>query len=227
MTSTQPLITLDNVSKIYHTDRIETLALRNINLEVDEGEFVSIMGPSGCGKSTMLNLLGLLDQPSEGEVRFGGTNMGDKTDSELAPLRNRELGFVFQTFHLISDLRVIDNVEIPLLYRNMSAKERREMATKALEDVGLGARTQHFPTQLSGGQQQRVTIARAMVGGPRILLADEPTGNLDSHMGEEILGLLKRLNSERGTTIIMVTHNKENADATDRTIRLFDGRVVH
>jgi putative ABC transport system ATP-binding protein len=227
MTSTQPLIALDNVSKVYHTDRIETLALRNINLEVDEGEFVSIMGPSGCGKSTMLNLLGLLDQPTEGEVRFGGANMGDKTDSELAPLRNRELGFVFQTFHLISDLRVIDNVEIPLLYRDMSAKDRREMATRALEDVGLGARTQHFPTQLSGGQQQRVTIARAMVGGPRVLLADEPTGNLDSHMGGEILGLLKRLNTERGTTIIMVTHNKENAAATDRTIRLFDGRVVH
>ncbi len=227
MTNTQPLIALDNVSKVYHTDRIETLALRNINLEVDEGEFVSIMGPSGCGKSTMLNLLGLLDEPTEGRVKFAGQDMADKSDNELAPLRNRELGFVFQTFHLISDLRVIDNVEIPLLYRRMSAKERRKLATRALEDVGLGARTHHFPTQLSGGQQQRVTIARATVGGPRVLLADEPTGNLDSHMGEEILNLLKRLNTERGTTIIMVTHNKENAAATDRTIRLFDGRVVH
>ena len=227
MPTSQPLISLDRVSKTYYTERVETLALTNVSLSVDEGEFISIMGPSGCGKSTMLNLFGLLDRPTEGKVTFAGKDVTDLGDRELAPMRNSGLGFVFQTFHLIPDLRVIDNVEIPLLYRSMSAKERRERATKALEDVGLAARINHFPTQLSGGQQQRVTIARAMVGGPRLLLADEPTGNLDSHMGEEILDLLKRLNSERNTTIVMVTHNRENAEQTDRTVRLFDGRVVH
>ena len=227
MPSSQPLVSLDRVSKVYYTERVETLALTNVSLSVDEGEFVSIMGPSGCGKSTMLNLFGLLDRPTDGRVTFGGRDVTDLGDKDLAPMRNSELGFVFQSFHLIPDLRVIDNVEIPLLYRSMSSKERREMAEQALEDVGLGARMHHFPTQLSGGQQQRVTIARAMVGSPRLLLADEPTGNLDSHMGEEILGLLKRLNSERNTTIVMVTHSRENAQETDRTVRLFDGRLLH
>ncbi len=227
MPSSQPLVSLDRVSKVYYTDRVETLALTNVSLSVDEGEFVSIMGPSGCGKSTMLNLFGLLDRPTEGRVTFSGRDVTDLGDKDLAPMRNSELGFVFQSFHLIPDLRVIDNVEIPLLYRSLSSKERRELAEQALEDVGLAARMHHFPTQLSGGQQQRVTIARAMVGSPRLLLADEPTGNLDSHMGEEILGLLKRLNSERNTTVVMVTHSRENAQETDRTVRLFDGRLLH
>ena len=227
MNASAPLINLDRVSKVYYTERVETLALSNVSLSVDEGEFISIMGPSGCGKSTMLNLFGLLDRPTDGRVSFAGTDVTELGDRDLAPMRNHDLGFVFQTFHLIPDLRVIDNVEIPLLYRSMSGKERRERATQALDDVGLSSRMHHFPTQLSGGQQQRVTIARAMVGEPRLLLADEPTGNLDSHMGEEILDLLKRLNSERNTTIVMVTHNRENAQATDRTVRLFDGRLVH
>ena len=223
----QALISLDKVSKIYYTDRIETLALRKINLEVDEGEFVAVMGPSGCGKSTMLHMLGLLDRPTDGKVAFGGRDVTDLGDHELAPLRNREIGFVFQTFHLIPDLRVIDNVEIPLLYRSMGARERRRLAAAALEDVGLGARMHHFPTQLSGGQQQRVTIARAIVGEPRVVLADEPTGNLDSHMGDEILGLLRRLNRERRTTVVMVTHAHESAKAADRLVRLFDGQLVN
>lgn len=223
----QALISLDKVSKIYYTDRIETLALRKINLEVDEGEFVAVMGPSGCGKSTMLHMLGLLDRPTDGKVAFGGLDVTDLGDHELAPLRNREIGFVFQTFHLIPDLRVIDNVEIPLLYRSMGARERRRLAAAALEDVGLGARMHHFPTQLSGGQQQRVTIARAIVGEPRVVLADEPTGNLDSHMGDEILGLLRRLNRERRTTVVMVTHAHESAKAADRLVRLFDGQLVN
>ena len=221
------LIALDRVSKIYYTERIETLALRNIKLEVDEGEFVAVMGPSGCGKSTMLHLLGLLDRPTDGKISFAGRDVTDLDDRELAPLRNREIGFVFQTFHLIPDLRVIDNVEIPLLYRPMSSRERRRRAVAALEEVGLGARMHHFPTQLSGGQQQRVTIARAIVGEPSVVLADEPTGNLDSHMGDEILGLLRRLNRERKTTVVMVTHAVESAKTADRTVRLFDGQLVH
>lgn len=225
--TSQALMSLDKVSKVYYTERIETLALRKINLEVDEGEFVAVMGPSGCGKSTMLHMLGLLDRPTDGKVAFAGKDVTDLGDHELAPLRNREIGFVFQTFHLIPDLRVIDNVEIPLLYRSMSARERRRRAAEALEDVGLGARMHHFPTQLSGGQQQRVTIARAIVGEPRVVLADEPTGNLDSHMGDEILGLLRRLNRERRTTVIMVTHAHESAKAADRLVRLFDGQLVN
>ena len=225
--TSQALMSLDKVSKVYYTERIETLALRKINLEVDEGEFVAVMGPSGCGKSTMLHMLGLLDRPTDGKVAFAGKDVTALGDHELAPLRNREIGFVFQTFHLIPDLRVIDNVEIPLLYRSMSARERRRRAAEALEDVGLGARMHHFPTQLSGGQQQRVTIARAIVGEPRVVLADEPTGNLDSHMGDEILALLRRLNRERRTTVVMVTHAHENAKAADRLVRLFDGQLVN
>ena len=223
----QALMSLDKVSKVYYTERIETLALRKINLEVDEGEFVAVMGPSGCGKSTMLHMLGLLDRPTDGKVAFAGKDVTALGDHELAPLRNREIGFVFQTFHLIPDLRVIDNVEIPLLYRSMSARERRRRAAEALEDVGLGARMRHFPPPLSGGQQQRVTIARAIVGEPRVVLADEPTGNLASHMGDEILALLRRLNREHRTTVVMVTHAHENAKAADRLVRLFDGQLVN
>ncbi|MPY88081.1 MAG: ATP-binding cassette domain-containing protein [Luteitalea sp.] len=221
------MIRLENIEKVYRTDRIETVALTNINLEVDEGEFISVMGPSGCGKSTLLNLIGLLDVPTEGHVQLDGAPITTYRDRQLAAIRNREIGFVFQTFHLVSDLSVLDNVQIPLLYRRMSNRERRERALEALDRVGLSARVHHFPSQLSGGQQQRVAIARAIVGRPRILLADEPTGNLDSHMGEEIMGLLEDLNRGERTTIVMVTHDQQKAERTARIVRLFDGRQVN
>jgi putative ABC transport system ATP-binding protein len=221
------MIQLKDIEKVYRTDRIETVALMNINLDVQEGEFVSIMGPSGCGKSTLLNLIGLLDVPSKGTVRLNGAPIESYGDKALAAVRNRELGFIFQTFHLIGDLSVADNVELPLLYRRMSSRERRRLALDALERVGLSARVHHFPTQLSGGQQQRVAIARAIVGGPRILLADEPTGNLDSQMGDEVMAILKQLNADAKTTIVMVTHDQQKAEQTGRILRLFDGRQVH
>ena len=221
------MIALQNVRKVYQTDRIETLALDNINLNVRKGEFISIMGPSGCGKSTLLNLVGLLDKPSAGALSIDGQLIDDYRDKRLAKVRNEKLGFIFQTFHLVSDLRVVDNVEIPLLYRNVSGSERRKLALAALDRVGLGSRVNHFPTQLSGGQQQRVAIARAIVGRPGLLLADEPTGNLDSHMGEEIMGILETLNREDGATVVMVTHDERMAARTERIVRLFDGRQVH
>lgn len=219
------MIKLQNVEKVYRTSSIETLALNNINIDVRKGEFVSIMGPSGCGKSTLLNIIGLLDAPSKGQIEIDGSPVERYTDKHLAELRNRKLGFIFQSFHLINDLSVIDNVEIPLLYRNTSAKQRRELAQEALEKVGLSNRMKHFPKQLSGGQKQRVAIARAIVGNPEIILADEPTGNLDSAMGNEILGILQKLNAD-GTTIVMVTHDEAMAKKTDRLIRLFDGTQV-
>jgi putative ABC transport system ATP-binding protein len=221
------MIHLEAIEKVYRTDRIETVALSNVNLDIREGEFVSVMGPSGCGKSTLLNLIGLLDVPTKGQVALGGEPVKSHADRRLAETRNRMLGFVFQSFHLIPDLRVIDNVEIPLLYRRMSNRDRRALATEALERVGLASRLHHFPTQLSGGQQQRVAIARAIVGRPRILLADEPTGNLDSQMGEEIMDILKGLNRDQKTTVVMVTHDAQKAAETNRTIRLFDGRQVN
>ena len=220
------MIQLENIEKVYRTDRIETLALQNINLDVKQGEFVSVMGPSGCGKSTLLNVIGLLDRPSQGQLNLAGERINGQGDRKLAAIRNEKLGFIFQSFHLIPDLTVVDNVEIPLLYRSVSAKERRTLALKALDRVGLASRTRHFPTQLSGGQQQRVAIARAIVGRPRILLADEPTGNLDSGMGEEIMEILHALNREDSTTIVMVTHDERFAQKTDRIVRLFDGRQV-
>jgi putative ABC transport system ATP-binding protein len=223
----EPLVALSNVQKIYRTDRMETVALQNVNLTIARGEFVSIMGPSGCGKSTLLNLLGLIDKPTAGDVQFDGKSVMTLGDAQLAPLRNRELGFVFQSFHLIPDLRVIDNVELPLLYGKHSAKERRAKALAALDVVGLDTRADHFPTELSGGQQQRVAVARAIVGKPSLLLADEPTGNLDSHMSEEIMALLERLNKDSGTTIVMVTHDKAKADRSHRIVRIFDGQLVH
>jgi putative ABC transport system ATP-binding protein len=220
------MIRLDKVSKMYRTDRIETTALDNINLAVEKGELVSIMGPSGCGKSTLLNLMGLLDEPSKGKVELDGITINGQGDRALARVRNERIGFIFQQFHLVSDLSVVDNVEIPLLYRRMSNRERRKAALAALDRVGLGSRTHHFPTQLSGGQQQRVAIARAIVGQPRILLADEPTGNLDSQMGDEIMDILEGLNRNEGTTVVMVTHDPRLAERTHRTVRLFDGRQV-
>ncbi|HAZ51089.1 MULTISPECIES: ABC transporter ATP-binding protein [Phocaeicola] len=220
------MIKLTGINKIYRTNEIETLALENVNLDVAKGEFVSIMGPSGCGKSTLLNIMGLLDAPSSGKIEINGTSVESMKDKELAAFRNKTLGFVFQSFHLINSLNVIDNVELPLLYRKMAAKERTRLAKEVLERVGLSHRMRHMPTQLSGGQCQRVAIARAIVGNPEIILADEPTGNLDSKMGAEVMELLHKLNKEDGRTIVMVTHNEEQAKQTSRTIRFFDGRQV-
>ena len=220
------IIKLTGINKIYRTNEIETLALENVNLDVAKGEFVSIMGPSGCGKSTLLNIMGLLDAPSSGKIEINGTSVESMKDKELAAFRNKTLGFVFQSFHLINSLNVIDNVELPLLYRKMAAKERTRLAKEVLDRVGLSHRMRHMPTQLSGGQCQRVAIARAIVGNPEIILADEPTGNLDSKMGAEVMELLHKLNKEDGRTIVMVTHNEEQAKQTSRTIRFFDGRQV-
>ena len=220
------IIKLSVINKIYRTNEIETLALENVNIEVPKGEFLSIMGPSGCGKSTLLNIVGLLDSPTSGTVEIDGTLVKDMKDKQLAAFRNKELGFVFQSFHLINSLNVIDNVELPLLYRKMSARDRNRMAREVLERVGLSHRMRHMPTQLSGGQCQRVAIARAIVGNPEIILADEPTGNLDSKMGAEVMELLHKLNKEDKRTIVMVTHNEEQAKQTDRIVRFFDGRQV-
>ena len=220
------MIELKGINKIYRTDEIETQALENVNLEVKEGEFLSIMGPSGCGKSTLLNIMGLLDTPTSGTITINGTTTEGMDDKELAAFRNKTLGFVFQSFHLINSLNVLDNVELPLLYRKMSASERTALAKNVLERVGLSHRIRHMPTQLSGGQCQRVAIARAIVGNPDIILADEPTGNLDSKMGAEVMELLHKLNKEDGRTIVMVTHNEDQAKQTSRTVRFFDGRQV-
>jgi putative ABC transport system ATP-binding protein len=221
------MIQLEGIEKVYRTDRIETIALANVNLTIERGEFVSVMGPSGSGKSTLLNVIGLLDAPTAGSVTLNGRPVTSYRDRDLAHVRNAEIGFVFQTFHLIADLPVVDNVEIPLLYRKMSGKERRRRALAALERIGLSSRIHHTPAQLSGGQQQRVAIARAIVGGPKVLLADEPTGNLDSAMGDEVMSLLKELNEKDGTTVVMVTHDAQMAARTHRTIRFFDGRAVN
>ena len=220
------IIKLEGINKIYRTDEIETLALENVNIAIEKGEFVSVMGPSGCGKSTLLNIVGLLDTPTSGTVSIDGTALGKMSDSKLAAFRNAKLGFVFQSFHLINSLNVIDNVELPLIYRSMSASERSRRVREVLDRVGLSHRMRHMPSQLSGGQCQRVAIARAIVGNPEIILADEPTGNLDSKMGAEVMELLHSLNKDDGRTIMMVTHNEEQAKLTDRIIRFFDGRQV-
>lgn len=220
------MIKLQNINKIYRTDTIETQALENISLNIEKGEFVSIMGPSGCGKSTLLNIIGLLDRPTSGSVEIGGKSVTELSDKELSRFRNENLGFIFQSFHLIPTLTVLDNVMLPLVYRKGYHGDKKAEALKALEKVGLSHRTSHLPTQLSGGQAQRVAIARAIVGNPDIILADEPCGNLDSHMSEEIMEILRRLNTEDGRTIVMVTHNEAQARQTNRILHFFDGRQV-
>ena len=221
------IIKVNGLSKIYRTEEIKTLALENINLDINEGEFLSIMGPSGCGKSTLLNIVGLLDSPTEGSVIIDGQETSKMNDRQLTRLRNEKLGFVFQSFHLIPSLNVIENVMLPLTYRpGVSDKEARARSREILEKVGLSHRLHHMPGQLSGGQSQRVAIARAIVGQPKIVLADEPTGNLDSKMGAEVMQILHRLNKEDGTTIVMVTHNEEQGRQTNRIVHLFDGRQV-
>lgn len=220
------MIKLTGINKIYRTNEIETVALENVNLEVNKGEFLSIMGPSGCGKSTLLNIMGLLDAPTSGTIEIAGTKVDGMKDKELAAFRNQKLGFVFQSFHLINSLNVLDNVELPLLYRKVSAKERRHLAEEVLKKVGLSHRMRHMPTQLSGGQCQRVAIARAIIGNPEIILADEPTGNLDSKNGKEVMDLLTDLNRNSGATIVMVTHSQHDASFAHRVVNLFDGEIV-
>ena len=223
----EAVIRLTGINKIYRTDEVETQALENVNLEVRRGEFLSIMGPSGCGKSTLLNIMGLLDEPTSGQIELCGQLIDPKmSDNRLAELRNKTLGFVFQSFHLIPTLNVIDNVQLPLIYRGVRSSERIRLAKEVIARVGLSHRMKHRPTQLSGGQCQRVAIARAIIGNPEILLADEPTGNLDSKMGAEIMELLFKLNREDGRTIVMVTHNEKQAAQTDRIIKFLDGRQI-
>jgi putative ABC transport system ATP-binding protein len=219
------LIQMENLTKVFTTDEVETHALAGVHLEIERGEFVSISGPSGCGKSTLLAILGLLDSPSNGRYILKGTPVERLDRSERARIRNREIGFIFQAFNLIGDLTVFENVELPLTYRHVPAAERKRMAREALERVAMSHRQKHYPSQLSGGQQQRVAVARALVGGPSILLADEPTGNLDSANGEAVIEILRNLH-RGGATICMVTHDPRYARYADRTVRIFDGRVV-
>ena len=223
--SAQPLIHLEGVKKVFLTDEVETHALSGIHMDIEKGEYVSIAGPSGCGKSTLLSILGLLDTPSDGTYILNGKSVANIGLAERARIRNREIGFIFQAFNLIGDLTVYENVELPLTYRGMASAERKKRVQDALERVGMAHRMKHYPSQLSGGQQQRVAVARAVVGDPAILLADEPTGNLDSTNGEAVMELLKELH-EAGSTICMVTHDQRYADYASRTVNLFDGRIV-
>ena len=221
----QTLIKLDGVTKVFFTDEVETHALSGIHLDIRDGEYISIAGPSGCGKSTLLSILGLLDTPSNGSYALKGGEVANLSFADRARIRNREIGFIFQSFNLIGDLTVFENVELPLTYRGMSAGDRKTLVTQALDRVGMAHRAKHLPSQLSGGQQQRVAVARALAGKPAILLADEPTGNLDSRNGEAVMNLLKELHAG-GATICMVTHDERFARHADRTVHLFDGRVV-
>jgi len=220
-----PLIRLDAVTKVFLTDEVETHALSGIHLDIRDGEYISIAGPSGCGKSTLLSILGLLDTPSNGSYALKGGEVASLSFADRARIRNREIGFIFQSFNLIGDLTVFENVELPLTYRRMGAGDRKTLVTQALDRVGMAHRAKHLPSQLSGGQQQRVAVARALAGKPAILLADEPTGNLDSRNGEAVMNLLKELHAG-GATICMVTHDERFAQHADRTVHLFDGRVV-
>jgi putative ABC transport system ATP-binding protein len=223
--ATDVLIRLDGVSKIFYTDEVETHALAGVHLEIGRGDYIAIAGPSGCGKTTLLSLLGLLDSPTEGRYSLEGEDVSNLSAAERARVRNRQIGFIFQAFNLIGDLTVYENVELPLTYRGMSSGERKERVQAALERVGMAHRTKHYPAQLSGGQQQRVAVARAIVGKPAILLADEPTGNLDSKNGEAVMDLLKELHDD-GATICMVTHDPRYARHAQRSIHLFDGQIV-
>ncbi len=219
------MIKTENLQKVFRTDEVETWALNNVSIEVKEGEFVAIMGPSGCGKSTLLNILGLLDNPTGGKYYLNGVEVGRYTESQRTSLRKGVIGFVFQSFNLIDELNVYENIELPLLYLGVPSAERKRKVEAAMERMGITHRAKHFPQQLSGGQQQRVAIARAVVSGPKLILADEPTGNLDSKNGREVMGLLTELHKE-GTTIVMVTHSQHDAGFADRVINLFDGQVV-
>jgi len=221
------MIKLSNINKFYYTKDLKTQALKDINLHVEQGEFVSIMGPSGCGKSTLLSLMGLLDEASEGHISIGGQVVGEYNNVKYADIRKDKIGFIFQSFNLINELNVYENVELPLLYRNIPKAERKKRIEDALEKVKLSTRANHLPNQLSGGQQQRVAIARTLVCQPEIILADEPTGNLDSEMGQEIMDILMDLNKESGITIVMVTHDETHARYTERVIKLFDGKIVN
>ena len=220
------MLTFNNLSKFYRTDEVETVALDNVNLQIDSGEFVAIMGPSGCGKSTLLNIVGMLDSPSEGEYLFQGEDVSNYRESQLAQIRKLHIGFIFQSFNLIDELNVQENVELALLYHQVGSAERKQRVAEMLDKVGIAHRAKHKPSQLSGGQQQRVAVARAIVGGQSLILADEPTGNLDSNHGREVMDMLANLNAE-GSTILMVTHSADHASHAQRTINLFDGRVVN
>ncbi|MEZ5503779.1 MAG: ABC transporter ATP-binding protein [Halioglobus sp.] len=219
------MLKLNNLTKIYRTDEVETAALNAVNVSIDTGEFVAVMGPSGCGKSTLLNVIGMLDQPSGGEYLFMGENVAGYNERKLSSLRKHHIGFIFQNFNLIDELSVKENIELALLYRDISASERKRRVEEVMDRVGIAHRARHRPSQLSGGQQQRVAVARAVVGGQSLILADEPTGNLDSVHGQEVMEMLRGLN-EDGTTIVMVTHSASHADYARRIINLFDGHVV-
>ena len=219
------MIEINNLSKVFRTSEVETVALNQVNLQVEEGEFVAIMGPSGCGKSTLLNILGLLDNPTSGSYKLLGQEVADLHEKDRTRVRKGKIGFVFQSFNLIDELNVFENVELPLTYLGLRAAERKQRVNDILKRMAIGHRTQHFPQQLSGGQQQRVAIARAVVTNPKLILADEPTGNLDSKNGAEVIKLLSELNAE-GTTIIMVTHSQHDASFAHRTVHLFDGSIV-
>jgi putative ABC transport system ATP-binding protein len=221
----QTMIKLEGLKKVFYTDEVETHALEDVHLEIRQGEYLAVAGPSGCGKTTLLSILGLLDSPTEGTYLLGGDHVAALTASQRAKIRNRQIGFIFQAFNLIGDLTVAENVELPLTYRGMPAAERSKRVQEALEKVGMSHRMKHYPSQLSGGQQQRVAVARAVVGDPLILLADEPTGNLDSKNGEQVMELLRDLH-RAGATLCMVTHDPRYARHADRTIHLFDGRIV-
>lgn len=219
------MLELKNITKLYRTDEVETAALNNVNIEIESGEFVAIMGPSGCGKSTLLNIVGMLDNPTSGDYLFMGENISSYGENRLADIRKRNIGFIFQSFNLIDELTVSENIELALLYHKIPASERRDRVAAVMDKVGIAHRAKHMPSQLSGGQQQRVAVARAVVGNQPMILADEPTGNLDSTHGQEVMEMLQTLNSE-GTTIVMVTHSPAHADYARRTINLFDGQVV-
>ncbi|MEM7501618.1 MAG: ABC transporter ATP-binding protein [Pseudomonadota bacterium] len=219
------MIRMHDLKKVYRTSDVETTALNNVNVEVEPGEFIAVMGPSGCGKSTLLNVLGMLDTPDSGSYEFAGENVADYAESKLADIRKQSIGFIFQSFNLVDELTVAENVTLPLLYQGVPKKEREERVQAVLERVGIAHRADHRPQQLSGGQQQRVAVARAVITNPKLILADEPTGNLDSANGEEVLDLLNQLNTD-GTTIIMVTHDQSHADHASRIVNMLDGRIL-